>query len=96
MSRSEQVTKAPGHWATTTSGALEGGSPMSRVDFKKWSCHMSLLFMFYVASKMIACPISNLRNALCRVTIGLAITISPMSHADFRKRPCCRVEFRGQ
>ena len=24
-----------------THGGLDGGSPMSHVDFKKWQCHMS-------------------------------------------------------
>ena len=28
-------------------GVLDGGSPMSHVDFKKWQCRMSLSLIFF-------------------------------------------------
>ena len=28
-------------------GALDGASPMSHVDFKKWQCHMSMPLIFH-------------------------------------------------
>ena len=41
-------------------GALDGGSPMSRVEFKKWSCRMSLSY---------SCPMSPLIycHVACRI-----------------------------
>ena len=78
-------------------GVLDGGSPMSRVEFKKWSCRMSLSY---------SCPMSPLRccHVACRIQeissvvslFFLAMSISPMSHVGFKKRLCRRVEFRGQ
>ena len=42
----------------------------------------------------VPCRISEMSYvaSLCFV----AMSISPMSHVDFKKRPCRRVEFRGQ
>ena len=52
--------------------------------------------MSHVAPKMLSCRMSNFRNAPCHVTIFIAMSLSPMSHVDFKKWPCRRVEFRGQ
>ena len=70
-------------------------TPVSHVEFKKWSCRMSLNYLFksHVASKMLSCRMSNL---ICRVTIPLAVSIGLMSHVDLKKWPCRRVKFRGQ
>ena len=78
-------------------GALEGGPLMSCVNFR--NCHVACplwLFTFHVASNMLSCPISNLRNAICRVTIFVAMSMSPLLRVDFKKWPFCSVEFRGQ
>ena len=37
---------------TNKLGALDGGSIMSHVDFKKWQCHMSLSLIFLNVSSM--------------------------------------------
>ena len=53
--------------------------------------------MSHVASKMLSCRMSNLRNALCRVTIFPGHVDKPyMTHVDFKKWLCRHVEFRGQ
>ena len=49
---------------STKTGALDGGSPMSHVDVKKWQCCMSLHFP--------QCHTSNLREgyAPCHYIVG--------------------------
>ena len=45
------------------SGALDGGSPMSPVDFKKWQCPLSLYFLgFPVDFIIVQCRLSIVRN----------------------------------
>ena len=56
------------------------------------SCHLTI----HVTTKMLLCPMMNIRNALYRITIFLVMSLSPMSHVDFKKRLCHCVEFRGQ
>ena len=80
-----------------TLGALDGGSPMSHVDFKKSQCPVSL---------RLPCPVSPLRypNVACRFLemahvvsfILISVSLGSMSHVDFEKRPCRPVDFRGQ
>ena len=76
-----------------SSGALDGGSPMSHVDFKKWQCCMSLSLIF----SNVTCQ--NQEKALSHVTIIFSpcrMSLSPMSHVKFKKCPCRPVDFRGQ
>ena len=77
-------------------GALDGGSPISRVEFKEWSCRMSLSY---------SCPMSPLRccHVACLIyrpyavaLFFLVMSISPIWHVGFKKWPCRRVAFRGQ
>ena len=37
------LSKQRSGWQAEANGGHDGGSPMSRVDFKKWQCRMSLL-----------------------------------------------------
>ena len=46
-------------------GALDGGVPISHVEFKKWQCPLSLLCIIHVDFKSL---MSNLGNGLCHVT----------------------------
>ena len=39
-------------------GAVDGGSPMSPVDFKKWQCPLSLILEFPCHFKIVPCPLS--------------------------------------
>ena len=52
----------------TNAGTLDGGSPMSRVDFMKWHCCMSLIFL----------------NATCRILemnmLHVTIFLALISH----------------
>ena len=76
-------------------GALEGGSPMSHVEFKKWLCQ--LFFYFHVNFQMLSCRMSYLRKGPCHVeNIFFLVSIGPMSHVDLKKWPCRPVEFKGQ
>ena len=78
-------------------GALDGESPMSRVESKKWSCHMFLSYL---------CPMSPLRCFhVTRQIVEmpyvvspffLVMSITPMSYVDFKKWPCRCVNFMGQ
>ena len=43
-------------------GALDGGSPMSHVDFKKWSFPCHYFRNFHVDFKMVPYPMSILRT----------------------------------
>ena len=53
--------------------------------------------MSHVASNTLSCRMSNLRNALCCVTIFHGHIDKPyMTHVDFKKWLCHHVEFRGQ
>ena len=49
-------------------GALDGGSPMSIVEFKKWLCQ--LFFYSHVNFQMLSCRMSYLRNGLCHVALS--------------------------
>ena len=59
-----RLSRSPGSVSTfswdeapiSNPGALDGGSPMSHIDFKKWQCHMSLSLIFP------QCHMSNLRK----------------------------------
>ena len=69
-----------------------GPSPMSQVDFKKWQCHMSLSLIFPNATRRI-------EKAMSHVTIFFSpcrISLSPMSHVEFKKCSRHPVGFRGQ
>ena len=78
-------------------GALDGGSPMLHIDFKKSQCPMSL---------NLPCPMSPLRypnvasqfKEMAHVVsvILFYMSLGSMSHVDFKKRPCRPVDFRGQ
>ena len=84
-------------WVKVHVGPWMGWSLMSHVKFKKWSCGMSLSY---------SCRMSPLR--FCHVAYRilempyvvslffLAMSISPMSHDDFKNWLCCHVKFRGQ
>ena len=67
---------------------------MSHVDFLKWQYRMSLLLIFH------KCDMSNLRNShvschfLCLPPCRISLSL--MSHVEFKKIPCCSVEFMGQ
>ena len=65
-------------------GALDGGSPMSPVDFKKWQCPLSLLLNFHVDFKKVPCPLSILRkvNVPCHYFFFLSVNF---------KRAQCRL-----
>ena len=77
------------------SGAPEGDSPMSHVDFKKspFPCH----YIWNVPAdfKMVPCHMSILSNVLCRVVYFFLVSIGSMSHVDFKNWPCRRVRVRG-
>ena len=73
-----------------------GGSPMSRVESKKWSCRMS---------KKHPCPMVPLENAdvSCQfkeiskfMSLVFLMSISLMSHDNFKKQPCRHVGFQVQ
>ena len=71
-------------------GALDRGSLMSHVEFKKLPCHMSLS-MALVASKN-ADVTGQIIVSLCHVTI-FSMSIRLMSHVGFEKWACRPVEF---
>ena len=74
--------------------ALDGGSPMSHVEFKKWLCQLSLIFNFHVDLEMVSCRMWNLRNGLCHVDNLFLMLISSMSHVNSKKWPLRPVEFK--
>ena len=47
--------------------------------------------MSHVASKMLSCYMSNVVSL-----IFLLMSLSSMSHVDCKKKPCRRIEFKGQ
>ena len=78
------------------SGAPEGGSPMSHVDFKKspFPCHY--ICNVPVDFKMVPCHMSISNNVLCRDVYFFLVSIGSMSHVDVKNWPCHRVKFRGK
>ena len=91
--QNKQTEEAP----TMICGALDGGSPMWHVEFQKWLCQMSL----YSSSPMsplkccyVACRIKEMLYVMS--LFFLAVSISLMSHVDFKKWLYRCVEFRGQ
>ena len=73
-------------------GALDGGSPMSHVDFKKWQSRISLSFIFRnVTCQFLEKDMSHvtIHSSPCRMLLSL------MSHVEFKKCPCRPVDFRG-
>ena len=69
-------------------GALGGGSPMSHVKSKQWlyvDCHY--FYNFHVDFIMVKCYMSDL---------FFPMSISFMSHVDFKKWLCRPVKFKGQ
>ena len=67
-----------------TLGALDGGSPMSPVDFKKWQCPLSLFLKNCpVDLKIVSCPLSILRkvNVPCHY-------FSKFLSVDFKRDQC--------
>ena len=72
-------------------GVLDGGSPMSHVNVKKWQCPLSYFQNFPVNSKIVQCPLSILRNenVPCRYVCSFLsiITGSIMSPSNSRKGP---------
>ena len=83
-------------------GALDGGSPMSPVGFKKWQSPLSLFLKFPVNyKKKVQCHLSNSRNdnVPCRNSFfkcSYRFQDLSMSPVKFEKRPCRPAELKGQ
>ena len=99
VSCSQPAHKTSAHWvASTWTGALdvEGrGSPcrMSNLRNINVPCELvTYMAMSHVASKMLSCRQSNLRNTPCRVPH----IFSHVTRLDFKECQCRHVEFRGR
>ena len=75
-------------------GALDGGPQrhLSILRNDHVPCHY--FCNVCVDLKNVACQ--NLRNTLCHVVYFILLSLSSMSHVDFKKWPCRCVEFKGQ
>ena len=78
--------------ATAFFGALDAGSQMSHVNFKKWQCPLSL-FLQYL-KWFVACRIYGKVPVMS--VIFFLLLVSSMSHVDFKKWPCHHVDYKGQ
>ena len=72
------------------------GVPVSTVDFKKSHFPMSLnsqCHMSPVRQPNVTCPFQEMTRVMSLILF--LMSLGSMSHVNFKKGPCRRVEFRG-
>ena len=77
--------------------ALDGGSPMSHVEFNKLPnspVSIYALAMSILTWVNVACRIEEMAHVMSLIFFPMSIGF--MSHVDFKKGPCCPVKFKGQ
>ena len=72
-------------------GALDGGP-----HIKKWQCPCRYCCNFHVNLQIVLSRLSNLRKGPRHVGNIFLLSVSSMSHVDFKKVACRPVLFKGQ
>ena len=74
--------------------ALDGASPMSHVDFRKWACPfiVTISAMFMSILKMVSCHMSISRYVM---SVFFLVSLGQRLPVDFKNWLCRRVEFSG-
>ena len=77
-------------------GALDGGPLCRMSNLRNGNVPCPYFCIIHVDFKIVSCLMSNLRDGPCHVSNIFPMSICFMSHVDFKKWPCRRVEFKGQ